>query len=305
MQAAGEDPANYQAILTLPSSTEGMEKLFVQDDYWIRISALPYSYQSGLPLTTCIMSRGSIGNTLGVLQLSNGVYGQKDILNELKSDKPFLAMIPNKHLDEFSDLLSADKLINKNEQISLYRLDITDLKHKTLSNEQAGMLRSNFSLKPDLSQRTSFFENFEQFENEMGLMSNSSFYLEDGKGEVVSIECSGFDRKSELSFWHKMLADDSTVPSFELHQLDEKDGFLEVKYFRDWDFKRFEVFDNWVRYLVKMDLNPKTARIKLVVLGEHVYLDRLLLKSEKGNKFLPTNRKDYIQLNHNLVKLAQ
>jgi hypothetical protein len=87
----------------------------------------------------------------------------------------------------------------------------------------------------------------------------------------------------ELSFWHKILDDQSDVPSFEVNEYNIRGDIVKTQSFRDWDISRPEIYNEWSRYFRLLELDTKTTAIDLVIYGRHQFIDKLLLKSPNLN----------------------
>jgi hypothetical protein len=84
------DVKNFQAILALPHTHIGSEKVYHdRNSYWGGIHGMTLSNATGLPFMQCQMSRTSISQTLNNLQLVADPIIEKDLLKNLP-DKPIL-----------------------------------------------------------------------------------------------------------------------------------------------------------------------------------------------------------------------
>jgi len=72
------------------------------------------------------------------------------------------------------------------------------------------------------------------------------------------------------------------VPNFTLSCY--KDGnVIYQDEFRDWDMKRVEVYENWVRYNRSLNLPVNSDRLTFSVEGDYVSLDKLLFRPANSN----------------------
>ena len=282
-------PDDFQGILPFPSGTEGAEKFNLKSNYFLKTRCLPFSYQSGLPMSYAIMSRMSRKHMFRMLELANSKYGKRIIRrSDFGSDKPMLIVINNPYKKDYQDILDRSQFINQDENISLYSISMDSL----LLNEKYQIQRDFINLETNQtnfdSSRILLFEDFVVASQNIGIDNQHGCYFnQQGKSKVV--EWAIHDRSEasevEFSFWNKILTDKSDVPVFDVKFLDRNGETILFDHFRDWDLRRTEVYDNWVRYKRVYDLPANTASIEFWVKGKYQYIDNVLLKSIKTHVF--------------------
>ncbi|MEE9372451.1 MAG: hypothetical protein V3V00_05300 [Saprospiraceae bacterium] len=278
------DPNDFQAMLPLPMSTEGAEKFNLKTNYFIKTRCLPFSYQTGMPMTIGIMSRVSKSSMFKILQLGNSIYGQKLLkLDHFPSTLPLLLVIHNEYKSDHFDILERAEFINSDDKICLYKISLKTILHQTpypIDHSYIELSSKDFYVKNDTLIYFNDFdnENLEGMDHKIGC-----YFSEKGKNVVFEINIENHkDFDVELSFWNKILIDKSTVPVFKVKMYNEN-GVAFQDVFRDFDLNRVEVYDDWVRYKRPYKIEADIKRIVLEVNGKHQILDNVLLKSKNVN----------------------
>ncbi len=106
----------------------------------------------------------------------------------------------------------------------------------------------------------------------------------------------------ELSFWNKILIDKSDVPLFEVKFLNFQGEEIAKDEFRDWNLRRTEVYDDWVRYYREYDLSKDVKSIEVIVNGQYQHIDNLLIKTPNVN-FIKHLAEGQAYMNHLMVKI--
>lgn len=287
---------DFQGQFVLPSSTEGAEKLSFKDDWDSKQSAFSFAYQTGLPMTSIVMSRASISRCLKILQLSSSNYIEKDLVGELAKEKPLLVVIQNDKLPLFEDILSKSMFINKDEKISLYSYSIDALQQTKVFEK---------SILDSIPFRTDENINFFDFEDGQveGLESKEAILIK-GSHTIcdIGVENEG-DKKYSLSLWYRVLAEKSNVPHFNVQTFDKDGNQKQNLFFRDWDSRRVDVYDDWIRLMYSFDLNEADQRLRLIVHGEYLILDRVLIKPDHLEFKTQCNSDGVIQYNHSIGRI--
>lgn len=302
------DPSNFQAVITLPSSTEGAEKISFDNDWYIKQYGLAFSAQTGMPLTACIMSRTPLYPVLRILEISSSNYVRRSVVDDLKRDKPLLVIIGNERVEEFSDVLSRAESIGSNDRISIYSLSMEGMRH--YDKVSRSILDTSILVDPviDYYPDTSdfYFKGFEdsvKAEDEV-MTGNGSYFLNQGSGLLLNQ-----DIKLEvatdftLSFWYLIQKDKSSVPSFRV-ELSEHQSSVLVDNFRDWDFERVEVYGNWIRMIRKYTVTANVTNIKVSVFGNHTIVDNLLFCKNNTTTYFELQDSSKAYYDHHIVHLS-
>lgn len=285
----------YQALWVLPSSSEGTEKISFRDDWSSKMNAIPYAYQTGLPLTSIVMSRSSISNSLKVMQLSSSNYVEKEIVKDFANGLPLLIILQNDRLKLFEDILAKSRFIGKVKDFSLYEIAID-----SLADFQRHEVESDFIVDSEISQ-PNLFLNFEEGNNG-GLLSKGNKLI-NGSIEIFEIELSSPDSSMySLSLWYQIIKDNSNVPHFNFQTLAEDKTIRQDHHFRDWDMNRVEVIGDWIRLKQDFILDSDDRFVKLIANGNHINLDRVLFKQDSIQVMEPTQDPKFYQWNHAIVQ---
>lgn len=285
----------YQAMWVLPSSSEGTEKVSFKDDWSSKMNAIPYSHQTGLPLTSIVMSRSSISNSLKVMQLSSSEFIEKELIKDFKNDKPLLIILQNDRIELFKDVLLKSSFVGKEKDFSLYEISID-----SLSSYQKLYIKPLADSESDLQEPNVFLD----FEDQKfsGLLSQGSKAI-NGSSEIFEMEMNLQENASySLSLWYQITKDRSNVPHFNFQTIDSLKSIRHNHHFRDWDMRRVEVIEDWIRIKQDFILSKEDKFVKLIANGEYIQLDRILFKQDSIQLFKPTNEAKFYQWNHSIVQ---
>ncbi len=113
---------NFQGILLLPFFHVGTEKLWLGDPDWLMILGGKAALQLHLPIVDVMMSRSSWSAAMKQVKTAGGRYVEKPLLDDIKSNKPFLLMqLDYDTLDHDQKvLLEASDLIGLKSQCYVY-----------------------------------------------------------------------------------------------------------------------------------------------------------------------------------------
>ena len=129
---AGYTADDFQAILPLPAYFVGSEKFDSRVNYFTSREGMISAWQLHLPLTTGLLSRTSLSQSLKLIQLMSNEYIEKEILKEYPNQKPLLLLVAEGEelsLNEQAVINKATSL-GKKDNLHLYRLDLSQLKSK-------------------------------------------------------------------------------------------------------------------------------------------------------------------------------
>ncbi len=119
---------DFQAILTAPYFNIGSDNLWFHGEGDIVPRALTLSMQSGLPVTSAMLTRTSLGQTLKEAQLVLEPYRLPRILADFPNKKPLLLMVSNDKFehqkDRYGHLLEGARLLHETEAYRLFRLPL-------------------------------------------------------------------------------------------------------------------------------------------------------------------------------------
>ncbi len=316
MQNAQQQANEFQVMLTLPPSIEGAEIIGFPDDKTIRRHALPYAYQSGLPMTMGIMSRTSVSRALKVCQLGSSEFVQKELLEDLPSDLPLLVVIANDKISEFEDILKRAVKIGSDELLTLYQLDIQaaaevrkvskqDLKNAIKIDDSNENPVSDISKMSDTLTNSNFlFYNF--FNNKKtknALHSQGALFTKKDNTILMNEKIELRDTLDiEVSMWFKVEPSNRSIPICSFRAFDENGEWVLENTFMDNSFRRVEIVDDWVRFLKSYTLTLDVRRIELELSGKNLWIDNVLIKEKSLDVYAPTSQPDLIYFNHKMVE---
>lgn len=131
-------PESFQAIIPLPYFCIGTDKIAIEGGDATRYQAYKASLNLHLPLLTMLMSRSSVHETLGLVQLLSSPLVPKSLLPKLPSAKPILLVVAAGPLTPAEQrLVSHGQLIKATPEVSLYELPVAALAATSLAAERA------------------------------------------------------------------------------------------------------------------------------------------------------------------------
>lgn len=287
---------DYQAIIALPPSVEGSEKVGKEPSYHVKRHILPFVYQTGVPTTMSCMSRTSLSQTLNLLQIGSGKHVEKKWAHDLKSTDPLLVAIEPVDTTTFSDLLVGATLLGVEDHIALYETDVDHWRSvKYLSRHGLTATESE----------AGYAINTLEDGNASGILGSRG--LEMGAAEHLIVSCpvdSDTTTSVYASAWFRIEPEDRHIAIMELAGYDAagqqlwKDG---VRYAQD---HRYEVHDDWYRIDYRRDIDPSVKTLKLFTIGEGLQVDQGLITIDTIQPVIPVND-HYWQVGHSIYPLAK
>lgn len=278
------DWSKYQAIMPLPFFHVGSENYWLNDRSPADIPAYIVSIKTGLPLNAVMLSRTSISESLLNIDLVYEPYHKYEILDILPSNKPFLILVPkNASLSpNEQDLVSKATLLEKNDKLRLYALEIDSIK-SLISDRQEELL-----VMSEVDSLISEFSIYMDYNEEKegcfsGELKNPVTFFE---GVVID---SGL---YTVSFWYEGVEHDLWPRSLFVAELYRSNG-EKYHYMQNDLFRAMALRDNsWG--LVEFDLNLKEPDTKIVlsvgnkyITGGSIQIDNVLVRrSGKVNVFV-------------------
>ena len=260
------DPKDFQAILPIPVSMEGAEKVTPGDQWFVKIQTIPLAYQTGLPIIGAYMSRTSLSRILKQYQLCSSDYVYKEIIEDMPSDKDLLMVIAHEDTVMYSDLIAKANYIAETKETSVYSITTDTLRQRSYVNVDS------IPSKTDAL----FYNNYDDEKN-TGLFSEGSKVI-NGYHSLCHIDLSEkINNRLTMSLWYRIDADHSSVPKFNINLLDQKNHVEKAINYRDLDMRRMEVVDNWVRIIYELEVSDSTHYIEWSVNAEKLYVDHALV----------------------------
>jgi hypothetical protein len=190
LKISGHSAADFEAILPLPFTLLGSEKIGLNEGRWSMAHCMNASFSTGLPMLGGSMSRTSVK----VTEMQAGLVGapilNRPILDDLQSEKPLLMIWSYEPLakgEEF--MLSQGKEIYSCDGFAMYTLDPKDIKQAVEKRKIETTHNIGYpAIKADLN---AFFQNTINIEE--------GFLLKDTI--IVANDSSQF---ANVSYWVKM-----------------------------------------------------------------------------------------------------
>lgn len=144
---------SFQAIIVLRFFEVGSEKLWLghneEVSAWTVALGVQSSYQLHLPMMDCMMSRTSWAQAFNQVKIAGGPYTDKPVLNDIKSNKPFLLLTVDVEPVEPDQqyLLEASDSIGHYRNCTVYacypdRIKANDKRYKGQAIAAAGAITS-------------------------------------------------------------------------------------------------------------------------------------------------------------------
>ena len=223
------------------------------------------------------MSRTSISQSMKILQLGSSSSVEKEILQDLKSDKALLTLCLVKDTASFKDILRPSTVIGYKDNLCLFETPLHIFDQSTYTKEDSLFVDRAHQLKND---SVLFYENFQEASTE-GLLGKGAYYTEDKEYIAFDLPIDIQDTSLvEMSFWVKVQAKDSEAIAFQLKALDQDGKKVWEDNRRDYEMGRFEIYQSWARMYHTRKLSPEVKRLQLRIFNKYHYLDEILCTLE-------------------------
>lgn len=314
---------NYQAILTVPHYNIGSDNFWWHLGGYIAQKSLTLSHQTGLPVTSAMLTRTSLSHTYNQLQLVTEPYRLPSILERYPSDKPLLmAWDENTFQNEkerYQHLMEGTYLKYEKGPLRLYELPLNSFQERINSRRAkwireiglADTLYTIAGLKSPLDYQNFVYESFDD-------STATAIYLGAGAFEgAMTAENIIFDgpipnqkkeRTYKFSFWMYMRSDLHPRSRMQLIEYDPKTG-AELQQFKTDMRYLIKVFDSNGWTLQEKELRAKSAdsHFKIIIFNERLknqplLVDELLIQPRdrylfqmndtmvwKNNRWFPLN----------------
>ncbi|MCB9273307.1 MAG: hypothetical protein H6564_04655 [Lewinellaceae bacterium] len=219
----GVNYSDFQAILTVPYYNIGSDNLWFHGEGDIVPRSLTLSMQSGLPVTSAMLTRTSLSQTLKEAQLITEPYRLPRILSDFPNQKPLLLMVSNDKFegqkDKYQHLLEGAHLLYETDAYRLFRLPLRTFGDRITTRVrdiQNDIAFDSLSLYPhgDFLSRDSFvdfyYNSLDSLPAEKSYRGGGGFQLPGGEKSVIYD--GPLPRQSAgsyyiLSFWMYLQAD--------------------------------------------------------------------------------------------------
>ncbi len=290
------DFSRYQAIVPIPYYNIGSGNFWWDLKGYTGQKSQTLSMQTGLPMTSAMLTRTSLSQTLKQFQLVTEPYRPMAILEDLPSDQPFVMLWDDLRVHEFGDrflhLPLYSELIYRKDPLLLFelplesfdcrlaaQLDTVALRLAALDTLEGGWLGR-------LSNNDWYYDGYDD-------QSSENVYLGDGGFQgtmsywnrlVDTVWQSDYTGELIVSFWQFLNSDRSARTTLTWRELDPSTG--EEIYRQEQHARELvQVFDpnGWGLLEWTIQRQQPDSRIELVLtnseLGDRpIYLDELLIR---------------------------
>ena len=172
---------DYQAIISLPNFSIGSDNFWRHPDGAVAQESQVLSIQTGLPLTSAMLTRTSLSNTIKGLQLVSEPYRYPQLLDELTDDRPFIIVTSKIGLEKMAKkgfnydhlLADAEFLFEKNVNADVLRLPFDSFRKRVVAKRN--LIQEKLLTKDSLFHQGAFwvtdttgFFHYDAFDDEAG-----------------------------------------------------------------------------------------------------------------------------------------
>jgi hypothetical protein len=299
------DFSKYQAILPLPFFNVGSNNFVQGANGFATQRSFVMSAQTGLPVTTAMMTRTSRNQTFKQWQLIGKPYRKPVIFDEYPNDKPILLIWFNKmkpnDAEAYKHLKDGAKKIFEKESLSLYELplglfeerivQITKEIKEEISSDS--LFRHDDFLSND-SLKMFFFGDFETQKSEKVYAGYGAFERIANQDNLIfegSLPNQKADENYIISFWNFLNKDRYGVAMFvEMNEVDEDGKIIQNK--KRYLGKEAVAYDpnGWV--LSEFNFRPKSSKSQLKINvrwnkneSEKLWIDDFLIRHSETNVY--------------------
>jgi len=282
---------DFQAILPIPVSMEGAEKLRTYMSYFPKTQGIPFAFQNHIPLIGAHMSRTSLSRILKQYQLGSSAYVEKKAISDFPNRKDVLMIMEPKDSLLYKDLAARGTLIGHTKHSSIYRMSMD-----SLERQQYIHLNALKDSKPAL-----FYSDFTQ-ENETGLASEG-FKILNGSNELCNIRLDSLaGEKLMCSFWMRVDADKSSRPSVDLRIKNSEDKQIKHVHYSDMDMKRCEVIGNWIQIKKEVLIPEEAHAFAWHISAENLAIDHALVTQQGEGRFWKKLNENFVLFDHYIAE---
>ncbi len=248
--------SEYESIIVYPPSTEGTEKLWIDNDWNAKISSFWVSYFTGLPMANVHSSRVSFDNCMQIFQLSGFYTMPKPIVQKFKPNKKQLVLLKTERLNDDIPLVQNAKFIDSINDIALLEIDLNSI--GTNKNNGVFWVDSSYTL---LEQET--FNNG----NKSGLLINQTT-------KILELDLNSKTyNKLRILFWYTPNAFKvSSIPICSMYSIDENNKEIFIKDWRESHTNTYNYKDGWICVDYELSIDNKYKKLRFTINGNQIYL---------------------------------
>lgn len=217
----GIDFSQYQAIMPIPFANIGSDNFWWDVPGWMSQKPFTMSLQSGLPVTSSMLTRTSLSQTLNQLQWVTEPYRIPKILEDLPNDKPLLLLWDDvrqrEQGDRYSHLNTRAKRLYEADYLHIYELLLNsfELRLKDRIQQVDTQLDSAFQRTDSWyvtdSLSTWYYDNFDAYPRENAYRSQGEYPIKMEEYNVLldTVWQADYHGPLVVSFWQFLNTDRS------------------------------------------------------------------------------------------------
>lgn len=236
--------AEYESIIVYPPSTEGTEKVWIDNDWDVKINSFWLSFFSGLPMANIHSSRVDFNDAMEIYQLSGFYTMPKPILQKFNPNKKQLLLLQQNRLNDNIPLVQKATLIDTLDNMALMEIDLKKIKTSTT---QATWVDSTYTLIASKWSNT-----------KAGILINN-------QTNILSVDfINNHYKKIRILFWYTPnYFKNATVPICSLYKLTENNQEYFIKDWRETHTDTYNYKEGWL--CIDYELNAEMLSNKLLL----------------------------------------
>lgn len=266
LEENGRSPKDFQAVMALPSTYLGPEKIQSDRGVWFLQFIMPLAYQFHLPLMDIMMSRTSISQAMEFLELFTPPYVPKSKLSKMGND-PILCLYAHDDCTELEKAFARNKKrIARSDNFDWLSINPTDLYSPTLHQE----VLNNATFQDSLLH---FYDGFNE--------RNSDHYAGLGakmmKGKQQSLWKGRIPAHTiyTASFWVRIIEDQDQLPHIEFKKYGKEGNEV---YSTNFDFRTETIaHKGWLKVVWRFDTSSEMDSFEILINSPEVMVDELII----------------------------
>jgi hypothetical protein len=256
--SAVNNKADYESIIVYPPSTEGTEKVWIDNDWDAKISSFWISYFTGIPLANVKSSRVSFEDCMQIYQLSSYYTVSKDILKKFNPKKKQLVLLQTERLNDDIPLIQYAKLLTTYGDIALLEINLDTLRNINIT--KTNWIDSSYTL---IIKNT-----FDKGKDTCLLIQKTTNLIE------LKLNAHQNFTKLRVVFWYTPNKfKNTTVPICSLFSIKENGERVLLKDWRESQTNTYNYKDDWLCVDYSLPLTKEQKNLLFSINGYNFYLD--------------------------------
>ncbi|HMU97193.1 MAG TPA: hypothetical protein PLC61_00650 [Chitinophagales bacterium] len=251
-----KNKSDYESIIVYPPSTEGTEKLWIDNDWNAKISSYWVSYFTGLPMVNVHSSRVSFDNCMQIFQLSGFYTMPKPIVQKFNPNKKQLVLLKTDRLNDDVPLVQNATFIDSINDIALLEIDLNSININ--KNKRVFWVDSSYTLL----ERKSYKKG-----NKLGLFINQTT-------NILALDLTNKKfNKLRILFWYTPnYYKTSSVPVCSLYYIDAQNKEHFIKDWRESHTDTYNYKDGWLCVDYELNIENNFKQLRFMIDGKQIYL---------------------------------